>query len=222
MFGASSADVVSFLANQRLMPDLSGRSVVLVGLGDTADPQPPLAANLQTGIVDLWTAVATKAGAVCAYRLKAASTRTAVTTNVPVTVVKPPVPQPFTDCGTTVLADSGSVGFVVGTGNFRDPEAARKTLESLAQTLVKHTQRVTLTGTTSSEGSAGANQTLSEQRANAVKAILVQLGVEQSRITAVGVGSHGPNHQPDMTKDGVLIPAAAAHNRSVVVTLTCQ
>src|SRR5205814_7026320 len=114
------------------------------------------------------------------------------------------------------------VGFVVGTSQFRDPAAANQTLQALAQTLIGHSQKVSLVGTTSSEGTDSANQILSEQRANAVKAVLVRLGVPESRITATGAGSHGPGHITDMTSKGVLIPTAAEHNRSVVVTLKCS
>jgi outer membrane protein OmpA-like peptidoglycan-associated protein len=222
MFGASPTDVTTFLQAQGLMPDLSGRSVVLVDIGDTADPQSPLPKNLQTQVVNLWTAVANQAHATCVSLPPTAFARTSINTAVPVALVQLPPPPSFPDCGTTVLSDSGAVGFVVGTANFRDPSAAQATLGSLAQILIGHTQRVTLTGSTSSEGSADTNQTLSENRAGAVKEILVRSGVDPSRIATVGVGSHGPNHVTDMTPNGVLIPAAAAQNRSVTVTLACQ
>jgi outer membrane protein OmpA-like peptidoglycan-associated protein len=222
MFGAAPADVTAFLQSQNLMPDLSGRSVLLVNLGDTAAPEPQLPPNLVTQISGLWTAVVTKAQAKCVGTVSVASSRTSVTTAVPVTVVPLPKPPVFPLCGTTVLSDSGAVGFVVGTAKFRDADAVTATLHSLAQILTGHNQQVTLTGSTSSEGNANTNLMLSRNRADAVKQVLVGLGIDASRIATAGVGSGGPNHVTDMTPAGVLIPAAAEQNRSVTVTLVCQ
>ncbi|RSM64703.1 hypothetical protein DMB66_18830 [Actinoplanes sp. ATCC 53533] len=222
MFTADPKEVVEFLGSEKLMPDLDKRNVVLVGLGDTADPQPALPENLHKQVTDLWTTIAEKAGAGCVYALKSAATRTAVPTDVPVSVVALPKPPVFPECGTTVLTDSSPVGFTVDTADFRDPKGARATLKQLATRMAGHSQRVQLTGTTSSEGSDAANQDLSERRADAVEDVLVDLGVAQSRISARGAGEHYPGRVRDTTAEGTLIPSAAVRNRSVVVKLSCD
>ncbi|WP_117213940.1 OmpA family protein [Allorhizocola rhizosphaerae] len=221
MFGARADDVTAFLKAQHLMPDLTGRSVLFVGLGETADPQPALSGETHDQVGELWHTVAKNAGAVCDGDLRTALTRTAVSAAFPVTVVTPPPVPAFDRCGTTVLPDNSPVGFVVGKAEFRNPAAATTFLDSLAKVLEGYNQQIMLTGTTSSEGSDAANQTLSEQRAAAVKAVLVQLGVAESRVKTHGAGEKWPGREVDMTKDGVLIPAAAARNRSVVVELKC-
>ncbi|HYS40534.1 MAG TPA: OmpA family protein [Pseudonocardiaceae bacterium] len=222
MFDAQPGDIVAYLQAQHLTPQLPGDTVDLVGVGDTADPQPVLDQNHRSKLVDLWTAVAKGGGAGCVDDLKTGLSRTSVKTTVPVAVVSPPVPQPPFDCGTTVLSDGGNVGFVVGTATLRDEAAAKPLLQRLADKLRSTPNaRATLIGTTSSEGSTEANQTLSEQRAQAIRALLIQLGVDQSRITASGEGENGPHHINDVAPDGSLIPAAAAHNRSVIVQLSC-
>jgi outer membrane protein OmpA-like peptidoglycan-associated protein len=221
MFAAAPKDVVAFLRAEKLMPSLDKRSVVLAGVGDTADPQPVLPENYHKQVTGLWTTIATEAGATCVQPLKVAPGRESVKTGVPVSVVALPPPPVFEDCGTTVLADSSPVGFVVDSAEFRDPKAARATLKKLADRMTGHSQTAELTGTTSSEGSDADNQELSERRATAVKAVLTGLGVSASRITAKGAGEHGPNHVRDTTKGGALIPSAAARNRSVVVKLSC-
>jgi OmpA-OmpF porin, OOP family len=220
MFGADPTEVASFLKAQGLLPDLSGKSVVLVGLGNTADPQPALPPNIQAQIVTLWTTIADQGHAACVSKVQPGETRTSVSTSIPVAVVQPPAPPTFEACGSTVLGDDGSVGFIVNTATFREPAAARSALQSLATLLIGHPQTtVTLTGETSSEGSASANLVLSRNRAAAVKTVLVQLGVPAGQITTVGDGSSGPGHIVDKTSAGVLIPAAAEHNRAVVATL---
>ncbi|MCU7728857.1 OmpA family protein [Actinoplanes sp. KI2] len=222
MFTADPKEVVDFLDAQKLMPDLTKRSVVLVGLGDTADPQPALPENLHKQITDLWTTIADKAGADCVNPLKSATSRTSVPTDVPVTVVALPKQPVFPECGTTVLTDSSPVGFTLNTADFRDPKGARTTLAQLAKRMAGHSQRVQLVGTTSSEGSDASNQRLSERRADAVKDVLIDLGVAQSRISASGAGEHYPGRVRDTTAAGTLIPGAAVRNRSVVVKLSCD
>jgi len=66
----------------------------------------------------------------------------------------------------------------------------------------------TITGHTSAKGPAAYNQKLSEKRAEAVKAMLVDYGVEEDRITAVGKGESEP-----LTEDN------HAQNRRIEATL---
>ncbi|GAA0216796.1 OmpA family protein [Saccharothrix mutabilis subsp. mutabilis] len=221
MWGANPGEVADFLAAQRLLPALTGRSVLLVGLGGTADPQPALNEDLRGRVGRLWEAVVKKAGAACAGVLAVASRRDAFPTTVPVTVVAlPEEPKPV-PCGTTKLEDSGSVGFVPDTADLRDPAAADRTLQALAGVVAGGAQRVTLVGNTAGGGPAAGHVELSTRRAEAVKSILVRLGVPADRIATRGDGNSGPYHENDLGPDGVLIPAAAARNRSVVVELSC-
>jgi outer membrane protein OmpA-like peptidoglycan-associated protein len=221
MWGANPAEVAAFLAAQRLLPALTGRSVLLVGLGGTADPQPALNEDLRGRVGKLWQEVTAKSGATCVGELAVPSRREAFPTTVPVTVVNlPEEPKPV-PCGTTKLEDSGSVGFVPDTADLRDPAAADRTLQSLAGVVAGGAQRVTLVGNTAGGGLAEGHVELSTRRAEAVKATLVRLGVPADRIATRGDGNSGPYHENDLGADGVLIPAAAARNRSVVVELSC-
>jgi OOP family OmpA-OmpF porin len=220
MFHAEPADVAGFLKAQNLMPALTGKSVVLVGMGNTAEPQQELDENLRGRVAALWQTVAEQAGAACVHDLRTPSRRAAFETNVPVSTVSPPPPPQFKACGTTVL-DSDSVAFIVNTADFRVPEAARQTLQGLADQLTGSTQ-VLLIGNTSSEGSVEHNRDLSRRRAETIKSALVGLGVDEGKITTRGDGSTGQHHIEDRAPDGTLIPAAAAHNRSVVAELSCQ
>lgn len=52
--------------------------------------------------------------------------------------------------------------------------------------------RVRIEGHTDSDGSANANQLLSQQRAEAVKSALAGAGLKSSRLTAVGIGEEQP------------------------------
>jgi outer membrane protein OmpA-like peptidoglycan-associated protein len=221
-FGADPKEVVDYLQKRSLMPKLVGRSVVLVGLGNTADPQQALDPSLRTKVTALWQTIVASADASCVEIIDTAASRTSVTTNVPVTAVAVPAVPPFQPCGETVLRDGDTVGFLPDQAVFRDPAAARKTLQDLASLVINGRQRIELIGTTAKAGPTEQGRIeLSLRRADAVKGVLVELGVVGDRITTRGVGATWPDRVNDIAPDGSLIPTAAALNRSVIVRLSC-
>ncbi|MGW4393880.1 OmpA family protein [Amycolatopsis nivea] len=222
MFDTDPGEVANFLAAKHLLPELKNKAVLLAGLGLTADPQPALDGNLQKKVIALWQAVAAKAGAKCTAVLQLPDRRQeTVKTDVPVSKVELPASPVFQPCGTTVLRDSGPVGFLPNTAQLRDEAGARNTLQTLVSQLAGGGQKVVLTGSTATFGSPADSVTLSKQRAETVKALLVKAGVAAERITTVGAGQTGRDHVPDVGPDGTLDPVAAAQNRSVVVALSC-
>ncbi|MDO7883777.1 OmpA family protein [Hymenobacter cheonanensis] len=85
--------------------------------------------------------------------------------------------------------------------------AARPALNALAAELQAHPDlRLRIAGHTDRVGESNKNQQLSEQRAEAVKAYLVQAGVAPGRLSTVGYGDTRP-----------LYPAPDARNRRVEV-----
>ena len=85
----------------------------------------------------------------------------------------------------------GDVLFSTGQADLK-PGAAQR-LNKLAAFMLKYPDRgVVIEGHTDSTGSAASNQTLSERRADAVKAYLVSQGVPATRVTTVGKGKDVP------------------------------
>jgi outer membrane protein OmpA-like peptidoglycan-associated protein len=81
-------------------------------------------------------------------------------------------------------------------------DAGREEVRRIADELLVHADvRVSVEGHTDSAGDALRNLTLSEQRAMAVRAELIRLGVEPSRVRASGLGSTMPLSDED-TEDG--------------------
>ncbi|WP_442960396.1 MULTISPECIES: OmpA family protein [unclassified Pseudoalteromonas] len=67
------------------------------------------------------------------------------------------------------------------------------TLQGIARVMQKYDKTfLTITGHTDSAGSAGFNQTLSEQRANSVKQSLLSYQINPARIHAQGMGESQP------------------------------
>ncbi len=215
---APPGDVVAFLRQKNLLPDLSGRHVLLAGFGYTASPQPTLNEAQRNNVISQWVAIV-KAGGGCVSVDSLPNTAAERPGLPPVGIVTPPATPAFSNCGTIALEDAGSVGFVVGTANFRDPSAAQATLQKLADTLKQGTEHITLIGSTSSEGGDAVNDPLSLARAKAVESVLVSMGIPASRITTVGAGSHWSGRVNDVGPGGVLLPGPAEQDREVIVQL---
>jgi outer membrane protein OmpA-like peptidoglycan-associated protein len=217
------SDIVEFLKQQRLLPDLTGRHVLLVGFGYTASPQPPLNQAQRNSIIAQWEAIVT-AGGGCVTADTLPNTTSEVS-GLPVVsaVPLPPTPNIHSTCGTIVLSDAGTVGFIVGTATFRDRSAADATLSQLAATLRRGTEHITLIGSTSTEGGDAINNPLSLHRAQTVEQVLLSMGIAASRITGIGDGSHWPGRVPDIGPNGELLPGPAEQDREVIVRLPkCQ
>lgn len=214
--------IASYLKNANELPDLQGIDVEFSGLGFTAAPQQALGIAGQNKVIQIWQAIASAAGAACVTVDTTAPGSHAELPGLPdVSVVIPPkpvaVPRP---CSVTDLNDANNVGFNFDSTTFRNPSGARATLKKLAGVINSAGESVALTGATSSEGSDQYNQQLSLERANAVKNVLVQLGVPASRITTVGDGSHLPGRLNDRGPNGQLLIGPAIQNRKVVAKLS--
>ena len=117
-----------------------------------------------------------------------------------VSVVDVPPPPTITPGRTTALPDDNSVGFQPDTAEFRDRNAARAVLTPFAQFLTASPNR---DGSRSpapvrAPGTEAGQVDLSTRRAEAVKALLVELGAPADRISTRGVGSQFPGYVNDV------------------------
>lgn len=212
--------ITTFLKNANELPNLAGRRVEFSGLGWTASPQQELSIANRAKVGEIWTDIAKAAGASCVELDPTPDTNAAISGLPAVSVVvQPPPRQAPAKCSVTDLDDSNNVGFNFDSTTFRDPTGADATLRQLAKVIISSGDSVTLTGATSSEGSDAYNLQLSIERANKVKAVLIQLGVPSSRITAHGDGSHLPGRLNDRGPNGQLLIGPAIANRKVVAKL---
>ena len=83
------------------------------------------------------------------------------------------------------------VNFVTGSDEITEP--SRAVLDKVAETLIKNPEvKVEVAGYTDDRGDSGFNQSLSQKRAESVKAYLQTAGVQASRMTAKGYGEDSP------------------------------
>lgn len=213
---APAHDLIAFLRTAEALPDLRGLTVVLVGIGEVARPQPKLGSR-KRNLVELWTEIAEAGGAACVTSVDVARPDDPVDGEVkPVKLVPIPPPPVFVPDGLTVLLDAGEVGFEPGKAVFRDREAARKVLEPIAAQLrADPSYRLRLTGTTARWGTRDYQVDLATRRAETVKQELVDLGADLNQIETRGLGSYFAQYLPDNGPDGVLLPGPAQANRTV-------
>lgn len=209
-----NADVVDSLRTKGFLPDLSGKKVVFVGLGNTAgSAQVPLPAPMQTKVQSLWIDICHAGGADrCDTAHPVAdvppvSTAAAKTVAVP-TFALPPLPD---NGGSLPLATEAL--FAPDSADLL-PQA-QGPLATLADELRTRGATVDLVGHTWSVGPADTARTLSRQRAQAVADALLAHGLPAQHLgTVAGVGYDTP------IAAGAADPAAtAAANRVVVVTV---
>jgi outer membrane protein OmpA-like peptidoglycan-associated protein len=114
------------------------------------------------------------------------------------------------DARGTVITLDGSVLFVSGKSELTP--IARQKLDEVAKALNQSDQNITIEGHTDSQGNDTTNLRLSQDRADSVRAYLVQQGVKPDRVKAIGKGETEPIASND-TAEG------RANNRRVEIVL---
>lgn len=113
-----------------------------------------------------------------------------------------------------IALGESQVEFIGDKSEYLHPETAVETIRPIAEYLINHeTVPLLLIGTTAGDNTNESTLQLSADRAEAVKRTLVELGVDESRINTIGMGSDDPWHIKDAGYDGPV----ASSNRKVVL-----
>ncbi len=222
------ATTAQWLAANGWLPDLHGRQVTFIGLGQAAGTQPALSPPLRSRVLALWQGVCRAAGATSCDIDPQQPQPTAPRATNPVPVIalpsQPVIPvTPRQTAGepgrparasTTVPAaalfpiDSAVLTTEADTTLRGLVPAAKE--PDCALTVIGHTDAVT--------GTPAHNLALSQARAAAVAARLVALGVPRARITTVtGVGAAGNSAAAERAD-----PALVSRHRTVTLTFSCH
>jgi outer membrane protein OmpA-like peptidoglycan-associated protein len=218
-WAADPAAVATELKQKGLLPNLAGWRIVFSGLGDTAGPQHPLPLPQQTTLTAYWMAICRAAGAASCATDNTTRPDPAPRSITPVPVVPVPtvlsVTGPHGATGISVPTEEffafGSSQLLPGADAILSPIAARARAGHLL---------VSITGYASPDGGTAAyNEALSQRRAQAVQARLLDLGVLPGQIAQVtGAGTAGAS----CYQEGQLDETACAALRRVVILLSPQ
>ncbi|AVZ38464.1 OmpA family protein [Dietzia sp. DQ12-45-1b] len=210
----SLPEVLDRLADAGFQPDLTGKDMIFVGVGDVTGAQEPLPAPMRTTLEDFWRGVCERGHATSCRFVSGAggSTPAADTTGVKTVPVPRFELQPRP-------AVNGQVSWSLDSSALFAPDSAvllpeaQKVIAQAARQLTASASSVEIVGHTARFGSPEGARQLSLERARAVAEELVRNGVSNSKLVSVrGVGFDEPV-TPAPGQD------EAAANRSVVLTV---
>lgn len=222
---ASTETVLSYLESKQAIPDLTGTSVIWVGLGDVAGIQKPLTPTNKNSLQELWSAVLYAGGATsvefAADLPSAAPVPETLPYVTPVTIVEDAslvIDTSELSFDTPLVLGEEKVLFLPDSPEFADVEAVQDILRPIAGYMKANPGfQLLLAGTTATAGSQEGCVLLSFQRANAVRDVLLSIGVDPKQLCdPVGLGYEHPFHVPDTDPNGQLNENAPL-NRSVIL-----
>jgi outer membrane protein OmpA-like peptidoglycan-associated protein len=220
LLSTPSDDVVEAVPASNL-PSLQGMAVTIVGQGNTVPPQQPLGVDDRAILRQIWAGLLRRAGVTSLTYVDGSPTgrgTAGVPTVTPVQVL-PVDPVTFPSKCTAVIPQT-RIQFQVGTAVFLDSATASPAITTVAAALKGCQGTVTVSGTTSSEGSPASNRALSLSRATTVRALLAPLmGRPVSAIRVQGLASTFPGFVPDLNPDGTLNVPAAEQDRKVIISV---
>lgn len=224
LLGASVEAVLNEIPQEST---LKGVTVVFHTLGATTPPQTAPDSTALAALTAIWSGVVERRGGVVAETTVAASGSGAAERKSglpPVDVV--PIPRAKVDFGDIVQVCSGDSttwtipsDLLFAQGASELSATAKDALAKPASILVKHpSAQVTVVGYTSTEGTSGANQRLSESRAEAVKAFLLEAVGPTANVRTEGKGESEPTVD-ESGKTGASLEAARQANRRVTLRI---
>ena len=221
--------VVGLLKEKSEIPDFSGITVYWQQLGDVAAPQKELTSAQRIKLQNIYGGLVEAGGGAFVYNEIIANPVDNSAQFPAVTPVDLPDDTPISFDPTVfeepdedenvfeepVILSEDQVVFIGDKAEYLHPEEAMRTLQPIAEYLIQHPSiSILLAGTTAGDKDSDYTMTLSLSRAETVKSTLVELGVDEGRIIAVGLGStNDPWHIWSAGYDG----AAASSNRKVVL-----
>lgn len=218
--------VIDMLEEKEEIPDLSGITVVWQQLGDVAAPQQELSQRQYKRLEELWGGIVERGGGEFVYNeiMPLPANEDASFPEVDVVDLPAEAPIAFSEdmfesedentLDQPVMLTEKQVRFVPDSASYLDEKSALKTIRPIADYLVKYDQKsILLAGTTAGDEDNEESRVLSQKRAETVKASLVAMGINESRIQTIGLGSSDPWHVPGAGFDGPI----ASGNRKVVI-----
>ena len=204
--GKYSYDELKLMLGESEIPKgIEGASVCWYGIGEVdGENQPKLKEKEKIILIEIWTEVLKQAGVTeiefkeCAVTEENNKFETTVTSIFPPNSIGQFISTP----------DFG--GFNPGESTFADEEKAKLEFEAFSKKIKISGEPILIVGTTANDGvDEGIEKELSLKRANTVKTLLINFGVDSNDIMTVGAGND------PIWLDGSQLDIAQQHDRSV-------
>lgn len=203
------------------LPNMEGINVIWQQMGDVAGNQAELSNAQRNKLTNIWTEIITRAGG--NFTLKSDLANRGVNSEgfPKVTAVTIPEESAISFCGqknvdlsNPLIINEEYISFIADTADFINEENVRDTLKPVKKYMDSNKNFVLLlVGTTAGDGESSFNSELSLKRAKSVAKTLISLGVDESRIVPIGLGSTDPWH----IKDLGVGPEAACNRKCVLL-----
>ena len=220
--------IVQALQAVDAIPDFTGITVKWAYMGQTAAPQEKLSESQIKNIRETWEAIIEAGGGELV--MVDGNNATTAPENAPdVSLIEPESRTIQVSAETsedseaeyvvmeTKVLDDTMVSFLGDQAVFVDEAAATESVYATAvELLCNPDNQVYIVGTTAG-GMSDFSMELSQDRAEAVKALLVSYGIDESRMTCLGLGPNNPWHLDDLDENGQMIEEIAVKNRCVYI-----
>ena len=230
LLSAEPEVIVEMLNERDALPNLEGITVYWIGMGQVSAPQEKLTPKQSKNLENIWKAVVEASGGEFVPNEYINVTTDVNTTEELPTVSTVEVPSEIpisfetevlkeTEVTESVFEEPVSLGesqveFVGDQSVYLHPDDAVEIIRPIAEYLIENESvPLLLIGSTSGDVTNESTMQLAKDRAEAVKKTLTELGVDGSRITAIGMGSDDPWHVYGAGYDGPV----ASGNRKVVL-----
>ena len=216
-------EIIKMLEGKHAIPNLSGITVVWYGLNHTADKQNELNSFEEYKLECIWNEILEKSGAVPESEEGYFNKKMASEQDAENIVNKNEYPEvKAVDFSDIVTIPEEEFGFKPGTAELVDENITRNTLKPIADDIKNMGYpEFYIIGSTASADTKERCMTLSIDRAEVIKKLLMELDIPDTCLKSYGIGrEYIDNGQKwrvnDLDKDGSLIKEKAQSNRKVM------
>ena len=225
----NTQDIIKYLIEKEAIPDLSDIDIIWIGLGDVCHPQPELTPSNKNKLKNIWKEI-----------LTLGNVKSLTFDDTLPTMVEPDEGLPYVspiqissdfedviDEDVTnellehpIVINETKIQFKPNSSEYVDLDKVKESLIPLIKLLNSQNVTINLFGTTATVGKNEECIDLSYQRAQTVKATLIELGYDAEKIKEVqGLGYINDYHIPDLDEAGCLNEQIAKLNRAVIITV---
>lgn len=224
---ADPAEAMKILEEDKAILDLAGVEILIIGLGETAEPQSKLSPKEKANLRTFWDMYFEKSGAKVSIKEVDETTPHLVNdypavSPIPVLSREEKSLKPaFGLSDAPIVFDEERIAFQPNTSELVNETAAKEELANIVE-LVKPTSiKLLVIGTTANHGNDTDQLRLSKERAEKIAQLMVSGGVSQQQLVAIGLGSkEDPWHVEERTAAGEWLENNAKANRKVVLVST--